>query len=215
MLTAMADPHFRPCRPGDIDAALPLIISSGPEAFGYVFNDQSEDQLAAFLRRAFQEKGSEFSFQQHVAIDVGGEVMGVGALRFSHQTAGFSLRALSLMLRHYGLIAGLRTAIRGLRTEAIIKPPPKKVAYLYQLGVRPEQRGRGLGRALIAHLIQRAEDLGYLRIGLSVSIENPRAQTLYEQLGFTVIREYSSALRSDFGHVPGQRYMELDLSNTR
>ena len=49
MLTAMADPHFRPCRPGDIDAALPLIISSGPEAFGYVFNDQREDQLAAFL----------------------------------------------------------------------------------------------------------------------------------------------------------------------
>ena len=62
MLTAMADPHFRPCRPGDIDAALPLIISSGPEAFGYVFNDQREDQLAAFLRRAFQEKAVNSAF---------------------------------------------------------------------------------------------------------------------------------------------------------
>ena len=211
----MSDTHFRPCRPRDVDTALPLIISSGPEAFGYVFNDQSEDQLPAFLRRAFQEKGSEFSFQQHIAIELGGEIMGVGALRFSHQTLGFSFRALSLMLRHYGLVAGLRTAIRGLRTESVIKPPPKKVAYLYQLGVRPEQRGRGLGRALIGHLIQRAEDLGYPKVGLSVSVENPRAQTLYEQLGFKIVREHSSQLRSDFGYVPGQRYMELDLSSTQ
>lgn len=208
----MTDLRFRPCRASDVDVALPLIISSGPESFSYVFNDRRDDQLEGFLRRAYLAKGSEFSFQQHIAIEVDGEIMGLGALRFSRQTAGFTLRALSLMLRHYGPIAGLRTALRGLRAESVIKPPPSKVAYLYQLGVHPQQRGRGWGRALIAHLIQRADDLGYRRVGLSVSVENPRAQTLYEQLGFTVVREHSSQLHSEFGHVPGQRYMELALT---
>lgn len=208
----MSSARFRYCQPGDIDAALPLIISSGPEAFAYAFNDRNSDQLDAFLRRAFATGGNEFSAEQHLALEENGEIVALGALRFAAQTPRFTAQAMTLILRHYRPPAALRTAWRGLRTEAVIKPPPRGVAFIYQLAVRPDQQGRGHGRRLVAELLRRAQQQGYRRAGLNVSEENPRAQALYEQLGFRVVQQYHSALRSDFGHVPGQRYMELALA---
>ncbi len=204
--------QFRHCLASDIDAALPLIISSGPEAFAYVFIDRSPAQLEAFLRRAFVASGNEFSAECHLALTDKGEIVALGALRYAEQTPAFSLRAMAQILCHYQPLAAARTAWRGLRTETIIKPPPKGVAFIYQLAVRPDRQGRGHGRQLIAELLRRAQQQGYRRAGLNVSVDNPRAQALYEQLGFRVLRQTNSALRSNFGYVPGQRYMELALA---
>ena len=64
----MTSTAFRQCRPSDREKALPLIISSGPEAFHYVFCDRQSEQLTSFLERAFVAKGNEFSHDQHLAL---------------------------------------------------------------------------------------------------------------------------------------------------
>ncbi len=51
------------------------------------------------------------------------------------------------------------------------------------IGVSPETRGRGIGGALIAALLQRARDAGYQRLGLSVDPDNA-AVRLYRRCGF-------------------------------
>lgn len=207
----MSSVSFRHCRSDDVEQALPLIISAGPESFHYVFCDRSNEQLTGFLRRAFARTGNEFSHNQHLALLDQGEIMGLGGLRYAHQTPGFTLAAMALIGRHYSPLAALRTAWRGLRAEAVIRPPAKGVAFIYQLAVKPGQQGRGYGRQLVSELTARAQQQGYRRVGLNVAQTNPRAQALYEALGFRVQREFQGGLSSPFGHVPTQRYMEKDL----
>ena len=57
-------------------------------------------------------------------------------------------------------------------------------AGLHALHVEPEHRGRGLGTALLADLLDRAASLGARTAWLHVELDNPRARALYERLGF-------------------------------
>ncbi len=51
------------------------------------------------------------------------------------------------------------------------------------IGVAPEARGRGVGGALLAELLARAEAAGHPSVSLSVETDNP-AVRLYERFGF-------------------------------
>jgi GNAT superfamily N-acetyltransferase len=53
--------------------------------------------------------------------------------------------------------------------------------------VDPAQRGRGLGRALVAGMIGWAAEAGAARIFLQVAEENAAARGLYESLGFRLL----------------------------
>jgi GNAT superfamily N-acetyltransferase len=56
--------------------------------------------------------------------------------------------------------------------------------------VRPEWRGRGLARVLLADLEQRARDLGAKRIVLETGERQPEALRLYETSGYARIDGY-------------------------
>ncbi|HVC68274.1 MAG TPA: GNAT family N-acetyltransferase [Acidimicrobiales bacterium] len=55
--------------------------------------------------------------------------------------------------------------------------------YLEDLYVRPGHRGRGIGRALLAHLAQTARDRGYARVDWSVLDWNEPALAFYRSIG--------------------------------
>ena len=56
--------------------------------------------------------------------------------------------------------------------------------YLDTLAVAPEQRGRGVGQALLRALPEVALARGKTRIGLNVDEANPGAHRLYTRLGY-------------------------------
>ena len=56
------------------------------------------------------------------------------------------------------------------------------------VGVVKPHRGTGLGRALMQELIEEARSAGVRRLWLEVIVENTRARTLYERLGFEHVR---------------------------
>ena len=58
-------------------------------------------------------------------------------------------------------------------------------AYLEELYVVPERRGRGLGRALLEAAIDHARERGAARIDLNTSVDDVAARALYESAGFT------------------------------
>lgn len=59
---------------------------------------------------------------------------------------------------------------------------------IQNVGVHPEHRGRGLGRALLQHALQGYRLAGALRVDLEVTAKNHAAVGLYRDLGFRIIR---------------------------
>lgn len=59
-----------------------------------------------------------------------------------------------------------------------------KVAGLEDCIVHPDYRRRGIGKALLAYVLEQARAEGALRVMLLTDGDNTRAQALYRQLGF-------------------------------
>jgi ribosomal protein S18 acetylase RimI-like enzyme len=203
--------NFRPAVAADAEAAVPLILSSGPAAFDYVFAVPGKATASEFLLRAFRDGAGEFGWRNHVVAERDGQVVAAGAGWSGEAGLVFTLAAARQILGCYGLFAGLGVIGRGLRCEGVIPPPPRRVFYLAHLGVRPELRSQGIGATLIAHLIGIGKARGFKTAALDVSVENPRGQALYERLGFRVVRERKSTIDTPRGRVADHRYMEKPI----
>lgn len=201
--------QIRAARADDAAAAVPLMYSSGPAAFDYVFARGGTD-ATAFLGHAFTDGGGEFGYRNHVVGEFDGHVVAVGA-GFGHaEAAAFTLAAARQILGHYGWRAG-GTILRGLRTERVIRPPGRGEHYLAHLAVAREFRGHGFGSQLVAWFIAQARHLSRPVVTLDVALDNPRAEALYARLGFELECERPSLLRNTHGAVPTQRRMRLTL----
>jgi GNAT superfamily N-acetyltransferase len=62
--------------------------------------------------------------------------------------------------------------------------------YLEDIYVRPEQRGGGVGRTLLAHVARLAQTLGHERLDFQVLDWNTKAQGFYESLGARALRHW-------------------------
>ena len=68
------------------------------------------------------------------------------------------------------------------------------IVYLGGLAIHPVYGGKGFGSRMMKEIVQYVEQQGFLRIDLSVSVINPRAQRLYENAGFEkegILRKYN------------------------
>jgi ribosomal protein S18 acetylase RimI-like enzyme len=63
----------------------------------------------------------------------------------------------------------------------------QKIAFIYDIQVKPAFRRRGHAKKALTELEQMVKALGLARISLHVSGRNPEAQALYGQLGFAVM----------------------------
>lgn len=86
-----------------------------------------------------------------------------------------------------------------------LRPIDGPIAEMKRLYVRPEARGRGLARALIARVCDQARALGYTEIRLDTLPQMGDAQALYEMLGFTDIEPYYAT------PIAGTRFMARKL----
>ncbi|MEW6682557.1 MAG: GNAT family N-acetyltransferase [Nitrospirota bacterium] len=101
-----------------------------------------------------------------------------------------------LLLAREGAAAVGCVAVR--RTE-------QEICEMKRLYVRPEQRGRGVGRSLAVAALARARGLGYRRMVLDTLPAMSKAQSLYESIGFREITSYYH------NPLPGVRYLAVDL----
>jgi ribosomal protein S18 acetylase RimI-like enzyme len=69
-------------------------------------------------------------------------------------------------------------------------------AFLWDIAIDPEQRGRGYGRAAMEAFETLARSLGYHAIRLNVFADNTVARALYDSVGYT---ETSLAMHKNIG----------------
>ena len=101
-----------------------------------------------------------------------------------------------LVAEYRGQLAGC-VALHRLESE---------VCEMKRLYLRPQLRGRGVGRALAETVIAEARAIGYRKMRLdTVAPVMPNAVAMYRQLGFVEIEPYR------LNPIAGALYMELAL----
>lgn len=86
-----------------------------------------------------------------------------------------------------------------------LRPFEADISEMKRLFVRPQARGRGLAKRLIAELLNHAKSAGYSEIRLDTLPMMGDAQSLYVALGFRDIPAYYDT------PIAGTRFMALDL----
>lgn len=203
----MVELTFRRAQPDDVAAAVPLIYSSGPRAFDWVFGYEGFCSAQDFLNSAFRQGRSLFGHQNHTVAVRAGQVIGSIAFFTRKDAKAFTRGTVFDIFGHYGFWRGLRISRRGLRIERSLPPPLEGRLYIAHVGVREDLRSHGIGGAMLLHAIESRGNTDHLIPALDVAVTNPRAQALYERLGFVVVRE----MPPPDDTVPAHRYMERPL----
>jgi ribosomal protein S18 acetylase RimI-like enzyme len=202
---------FRPAAPDDADAAIPLIHASGPEVFDYVFCTRTPRDAQVFLRNAFISGRGRFGWRNHTVACLDDRVVGIGTAYGSETHLRFFLEDGYLIARHCGPGA-IGVMLRGVRSESVIHPPRGDEWMIAHLAAQPDLRGQGIGARMINELLHLGRKAGKSTAVLDVSVENRRAQALYERVGFTIVAERSSIMRNRFGRICNHRRMALPLA---
>ena len=202
---------FRPAEPADADAVVPLIYSSASAVFDFLFAVPGWAGAQEFLRLAFFDGAGQFGFLNQVVGVEDGVVLAVGAAWSGVNRLAFILAGVRQVFACYGIAAALGVIVRVVRTEDVIVPPTRSELFIGNLGVSPERRGGGIGAALIEQLIAQHRRSGIEKVVMDVAVTNPRAQKLYERLGFAVTAERRSRLANAQGVVVNHRRMEMPM----
>jgi hypothetical protein len=118
---------FRPAEPADADAVVPLIYSSAPAVFDFLFAVPGRASPQQFLRRAFADGAGQFGFRNHVVGVEDGMVVAVGAAWIGASGLAFTLDGARQIFACYGIGAAPGVILRALRIQEVIVPPARAV----------------------------------------------------------------------------------------
>ena len=203
--------EIRKCKASDVAEVVPLMYSSGPESFRYVFSADYKEQAIDFLYHAFCCGDGEFGYKDHQVVVEGGCIVALVGRRIAKDNLKYIMAAIKQIFGYYGFYKGVGVLIRGLRFEAIVAPPVRDIVCLHNLAVSLERQGRGMGAQFIKSFLAKEKERGVATVSLNVAETNPKAKVLYERLGFVVKDKKIGKLSSQYGRGVGHEYMEVDL----
>jgi ribosomal protein S18 acetylase RimI-like enzyme len=202
--------QFRRADPDDVEEVIPLIYCSASPLGDYCYNVGRHTAIE-YLRVAFVAGSGKLSYSRHVVAVLDGHVVGIGAFLDGEQHKSGRWNRIWLVLRVCGPLRCWTVLRRLTQLRRLWSLPGKDDLSIEHLGVREDMRGKGIATALLTNQIEMARSKGINRCVLDVAVTNPRAQALYERLGFRVVGERKPHIGGADGKVPEVRHMELVL----
>lgn len=171
-------------KPSDAEHTAPLIYSSGPDVFDYLFGVDSKSPLP-FIASSFRRTYGFLSYKSHIiATNELGTPIGTCSAYGYWTHKRLSLGMIVAIFRFYNLKSSLKVLGRCLKLEASRKPPTRRQIYICNYGVSQTARQQGVATALFTGLQRmygkHARD-GFI---LDVATSNDAAIGLYHKLGF-------------------------------
>lgn len=180
--------HFRPARAEDADAIVPLMYESSRGLIDacFRFGDAGPEP---FLRCDFLRGDGIFGYrQQMVAIADDGQLVATMTVYRGRDINRLSLQTLRSAFIAFGWGRFLRVLWRSLALASLFVTPRRDSLFLANGCVVANRRSQGLFAAFIEHVCT-SSDSSLTVAEFDVSFGNPRAQKLYERLGFVVVSE--------------------------
>lgn len=178
---------FRPAAPGDAPFVTPLVYSTSHRDFDYLFAHLAAGQsVLDVLERFYRLPGGMFSWHNTELALVDSQPVGL-VTAYAVSSGDGSSAWLVRAVRTLGMRGLLRLAWRGLPASRTVQPLLPGSWYIAFVGVQAKQRSLGIGTSLIERSVVRARAAGCSCAELDVEDDNPRAQTLYERLGFQLV----------------------------
>lgn len=169
-----------------------LVFATGPKSYDYIFGGRS-GIYDPFMAAAFAGDDNFFSHKQAYLALEDGAFCGV---LISHDGPDhYRLKdnvwpvAMDLLARGEIRQSDLEGLAERADLASYMNPHvPADCSYIIVVSVPPAARGKGAGRALMLHEIERARTSGFRSVHLDVMSDNP-AVGLYTSLGFEIMAE--------------------------
>ncbi len=178
-----------------------------------------EEAFGAKMRLAIGEPQKRMAFMHRVydashvvAAARGHELLGMAGLRASDGAYRGGLMDVSWDPRRYRDLLGLGGAVRAILGVRLAdhRPEPGEL-YIDGVAVAPAVRGQGIGTRLLDEITVIAREEGMRWVRLEVVDTNPRAQRLYERVGYKVTKVQSFRYMERWTGFGGMVSMELPV----
>lgn len=169
-----------------------LIRATGPKSYSYIFGSY-EPLYQQFMERAWAAPDNYFSHSRSILALEDGVFCGVLISHDGPEHYRAKAAVLPITQSLIGQNGITESHILGLAERADIASymnphVPEDCSYIIVVSVPEDARGKGAGRALMVHEIERARTMGFRSVHLDVMSDNP-AVGLYRTLGFETMAE--------------------------
>jgi ribosomal protein S18 acetylase RimI-like enzyme len=172
----------------DIPSISDIYVRAFPHLFLFIWRASIPDSIS--LLSELYRSGA-LCLSDHWVAEMDGRVAGFAEVyAASRPTPMRSAAAVTFIKRLGPLRGGLAYSLEaGMRWFFRMRAPRAGTAYLMTLAVAEEERGKGIGKALVEHAAYLGLEEGCGALALHVVKRNVAARRLYEQMGFVECRE--------------------------
>lgn len=169
--------EIRRAERADRDQIIPLILVILKDMELAFLTKYGEEVTIDLLKKGYETEDYRYSYRRAIVAEEAGEVIGVA---FGYRDTEES-----------EIDEPLKAFFESFNIEAddclfVESEVGENEWYLDTISVRDDQRGKGTGSQLLAALPDFCE---YPVIGLNVDLHNPKAEKLYEKMGFKTVGE--------------------------
>ena len=183
---------MQPAVPEMAQEAADLIYLTMAKTADYLFGQEQTRRTHQVLENLFRLKSNRFSHQFTQVLCDSEKVVGLVISYSGRLMKSLELPMALQLLRMIGLVRFGQFLWRAFPLIGV-KEAMDDEYFISNIAVAPTQRQNGLGHLMLEQVENQARSQRFTKISLTVDIENERAFSLYQRIGFDLVDTVTNA----------------------